>query len=242
MSARHRARRSSAFYIPNAFGLFTPSKDLFLKHIDVFGLLYIIPALLWLHSWVSTPAHGWNLWNRSSDANYSWTLPGSFNAALIGFSFLWFIFAIAAGLAAQIMLQKSQLEVTSGKKPEIGRAWQTVKKLWKPMLGLYVVMSLIVLAGFVLLIVPGLFMIRRYMFAPYVMLEKKCGIKRALEESHQLGLANTGAVWGLIGVMFLISLLGILPLIGSLASFVVGALYSIAPALRYEQLKKLARV
>ncbi len=239
MSARRRARRSSPFYIPSAFGLFTPSKDLFLKHIDVFGLLYIIPALLWLHSWISTPTHGLNLWSRSSDANYSWTFPGSFNAALIGFSILWFIFAIIVGLMVQIMLQKSQLDVVSTKKPDIGRAWQTAKKMWRPMIGLYIVMVLIFLAGLILLLIPGLFMIRRYIFAPYVMLEKKCGIKQALEESHQLGLTNTGAVWGLIGVMFLISLVGVLPLIGSLASFVVGALYSIAPALRYEQLKKL---
>ena len=80
------------------------------------------------------------------------------------------------------------------------------------------------------------------MFAPYVMLDAhgKIGVKEALDKSAELGLQNTGAVWGLIGVSFLISLCGIVPVIGSLASFVLGALYSIAPALRYQQLKKLA--
>jgi hypothetical protein len=240
MAAKHRPRRSSPLYLPSAFDLFKPSRDLFLKHFNVFGLLYIVPFLLWLHSWVHTPAHGHNYWNRTTDANYGWTFPAGWNAAFIGFSLLWLIFSVVGGVIVHIMLQRSQLDAVEGKTPTIERAWQTVKDRWFDLVKLYAVTLLIIAAGFILLIIPGFFMIRRYIFAPYVMLDKKCGIKEALEESHRLGLINTGAVWGVIGVMILIGFIGIVPIFGSLASFVLGALYSLAPALRYQQLKKLA--
>lgn len=238
--AKQRARRTSPLYLPSAFDLFTPSKDLFIKHFNVFGPLYILPAFFWLHSWVDTPAHGGNYWNRTTDANTSWTLPTGFSAAFIGFSILWFLVAIIAGVMVQIMLQRSQLDAAEDKQPNLGRAWQTAKDHGLELFKLYVVTILIYAAGFILLIIPGFFMIRRYMFAPYVMLDKKCAIKEALEESHRLGSQNTGAVWGIIGVCVLIGIIGIIPIIGSLASFVLGALYSIAPALRYQQLKKLS--
>ncbi|HEU5004647.1 MAG TPA: hypothetical protein VFT49_00995 [Candidatus Saccharimonadales bacterium] len=237
--AKHRARRSSPLYLPSAFELFTPSKDLFIKYFNVFGILYILPLLFWLHSWVDTPAHGHHYWTRTSDANYGWTLPGGYNAAFIGFSILWFLIAIIGGTIVQIMTQRAQLDAAEDKEPTLDRAWQTVKEMWPNMVKLFIAMIIIIGIGFVLLIIPGLFMIKRYMFAPYVMLDKKCGVKEALEGSHELSNKNTGAVWGVIGVMFLLSIVGIVPIIGSLASFILGALYSIAPAIRYQQLKKL---
>lgn len=239
MAKRQRARRTSPLYLPSAFELFTPSKDLFVKYFNVFGLLYILPLIFWLHSWMDTPARGGNYAIRGTDANGAWSLPLGFNAAVIGFTILWFIIAVAIGTVIQVMMQKAQLDAVENREPTLNHCWQTFKKHGWEMFQLYVAMVLIFIVGFILFIIPGFFMIRRYIFAPYVMLDKKCGVKEALEESHRLGLQNTGAVWDLMGVLFLIGLIGIFPIVGSLASFVLGALYSIAPALRYQQLKKL---
>ena len=241
MSAKTRARKSSPLYLPSAFDLFKPSKDLFIKHFGVFGWLFAIPFIMWLHSWISVPAGGGNWWQRASDANYGWTTPNFFGAA-IGYSIVWTLFALIVGTAIQMMTQDAQLKAAEGKKVALSEHWQVVKKIWPKLALTYIAFGLILLVGFILLIIPGLFALRRYMFAPYVMLDAhgKIGVKEALDKSAELGLQNTGAVWGLIGVSFLISLCGIVPVIGSLASFVLGALYSIAPALRYQQLKKLA--
>lgn len=240
MTARPRARRTSPLYLPSAFSLFKPSRDLFLDHLDIFGPLYILPLFFWLHSWISTPAGGGHYFSRFSDANFSWSsFPSSYFSIFIGFSIIWLLFTLAVGTAVQIMMQRAQLSVIEGKKPSFEGLWATVKELGWRMLGLYVVTSIIVGVGFILLIIPGLIMLRRYIFAPFVMLDKKCGIRDALNHSAQLSGANTGSVWGLIGVMLLICLVGIVPIIGSLAAFVLGALYSLAPALRYQQLKKL---
>jgi hypothetical protein len=72
--------------------------------------------------------------------------------------------------------------------------------------------------------------------APYVMLDTKCGITEAMERSADLTKPYSGYIWGIIGVMFLIGLFNIIPGIGWMISFVLGMLYSIAPALRYQEL------
>lgn len=239
MSARHRARKNSPLYLPGAFELFKPSRDLVLDNLEVFGILYILPFIFWAHSWMWVPAGSGHYWDRFTDANYSWSFPTSYWAAIIGFSIIWFLITVVAGTLVQIMLQRSQLDAAQGKKPDLGHSWDTAKQLGWRMLGLYVAMGVIIVVGFILLIIPGLIMLRRYILAPYVMLDKKCGIRDALDKSAELSAKNTGAVWGVIGVMFLIGLLGIVPIIGSLAAFVGGALYSVAPALRYQQLKNL---
>ena len=198
-----------------------------------------MPLLIWLHSWISIPAHGGHFWDRATDGNFGWSFPAAYLNSIIGFSLFWFVISFVAGTAIQIMTQQAQLDASTHKIPDLGRSWATVKEIGWRMLGLYIAMGAIIGIGFVLLIIPGLFAIRRYLLAPYVMLDKKCGIKEALDKSAEMSLINPGSVWGIIGVLILISLVGILPLIGSLAAFVLGVLYSVAPALRYQQLKKL---
>lgn len=213
-----------------------------MSHLEVFGVLFAIPFIMWIHSWVWVPAGSGHWWQRGGDANYSWTYPNGYFDAIVGYSMIWLIFSLVLGTIIQIMTQDAQLKAAEGKRLALADHWQTVKQIWPKMLLTYIAFGLLLLVGFILLIVPGFFALRRYMFAPYVMLDAKgkIGVKEALDKSAQLGLQNTGAVWGLIGVMLLISLCGIVPIIGSLASFVLGALYCIAPALRYQQLKKLA--
>jgi uncharacterized membrane protein len=118
--------------------------------------------------------------------------------------------------------------------------WHVVKSMGWRLLGLYVVMGLIILVGLILFIIPGLILIRRYFLAPYVMIDKKVSIREALDHSAALSKLNAGSIWGIIGVMILIGMVNIIPIIGGLASFVLGSLYSVAPALRYQELKKLA--
>jgi len=240
MARRPHARKSSPLYLPSAFDLFKPSKDLVLKNIHVFGPLFILPFIFWGHSWLDIPANGGHYWNRFTDANYGWSLPTAYWVAFIGFSIIWFLIAVVGGTIVQIMLQRAQLDAAENREPQLGKLWGVTKKMWKPMVLLFLTMILIIGIGFIFLIVPGLILLRRYFFAPYVMLERKCSVREALDRSAHLSAINTGSVWGLIGVMFLIGLLGIVPIIGSLASFVAGSLYSVAPALRYQQLKKLA--
>jgi hypothetical protein len=239
------ARRTSAFYLPGAFDLFASSKDLVLKNIWIFAPLYSIPLIFYIHSWIWSPQPNQHiaLWHRSDGFSSAWTgspWPSYLTYLSIGFSLLWLVIILFVGTAAQIMSQKAQLEAAEDKPINFRHLWTTVQELGWRLFGLYLVMGIIIAVGLILLIVPGLIFIRRYFLAPYIMLEKKTSITESLSRSADLTRLNTGAIWGVIGVMFLIGLLNIVPIFGGLAAYVFGALYSVAPALRYQQLRKLS--
>lgn len=241
-----RPRQGSVFNLPSAFDLFTPSKNLILKNIWIFGPLYAVPLIFWIHNWIWSPSpaqsvHHW--WDSSGSFSSAWPgapVPTYSTYTVVGFSLLWLLIVMVVGTIVQIMSQAAQLDAAENKSLTFDKLWQVVKdKGWR-LLGLYIVTSLIVLVGFILFIVPGLFMIRRYFLAGYVMIDEDVSINEAMDKSAKLSLLNTGAIWGVMGVMILIALVNILPVVGGLASFALGSLYSVAPALRYQQLKKLA--
>jgi hypothetical protein len=240
-----RARRTSAYYLPSAFDLFTSSKNLVLKHIWIFGPLYAIPFIFWIHSWIWAPLPNQHVswWHSIDGFSSGWPgspIPTYSTFLVVGFSALWFLFIAAAGTITQIMSNAAQLYAAEGKEFDFHTLWQVVRQLGWRLLGLYIVMFLLIALGFVLLIVPGLMLLRRFFMAPYIMVDKRLGIRESLEQSIDLTNRNPGSVWGIVGVMFLIGLINILPIIGGLASFIFGFLYSVAPAIRYRQLKKLA--
>lgn len=235
--SNRRARRSSPLYLPGAFDLFAPSKDIVLKNIWIFGPLYAVPFIFWIHSWIWSPLPNQHVSEWRGAWNYSSGMAGGPLPAypaylLVGFSLLWLVIIGFAGTAAQIMSQKAQLDAVEDRELNFRHLWNTVRQLGWRMLGLYIVSSLA--------IVFSLFIFtRRYFLASYVMLDKKTGIRESMRVSAELSGRNPGAVWGIVGVILLISLINIIPIIGGLAAFVFGSLYSVAPALRYQQLKKL---
>jgi uncharacterized membrane protein len=107
------------------------------------------------------------------------------------------------------------------------------------MFGLYLLIGLYVFVGLILFIVPGLIMLRRYFLAPYVLLDTRCSIKEAMERSAAMTKPYSKYIWGVIGVMFLIGLANVIPGIGWLIAFIFGMFYSVAPALRYQELKEV---
>jgi hypothetical protein len=240
-----RARKSSPLHLPGAFDLFKPSKEIVIKNIWIFGPLYAVPLILGIHGWIWSPAAGQpqHWWNHANGLSSGWPgspLPTYDSSVLIGFSILWLLFVLVAGTVASIMSQAAQLDAAQHRHLDFQNFWQVVKQMGLRLLGLYVVTGVIVVVGLFLLIVPGLIFLRRYFLAPYVMIDKNLSISDSLSRSAEISRANTGAIWGVFGVMALIALIGIIPIIGGLISFIVGSLYSVAPAMRYEQLKKLA--
>ena len=240
--AKTRPRRGSPLHLTPAFELFKPSKDLVLKNIWIFGPLYAVFVVFSIHTWIWTPAgpgeqHHWWQTNLVSTPSGPW--PASFDYTFVGFSIFWFLISAVLGTIVQIMTQKAQFEVAQGKTPTFDRLWATVKELGWRMLGLYIVASLIVIIGFILLIIPGVYMVKRYFLAPYVMLEHKVGIREALDKSAELS-PNLGAIWGVVLVGILFSLVSIIPIVGWLVAFALSILYSVAPALRYQELKKVS--
>lgn len=240
-----RARRNSPIRITPAFELFGISKNLVLKNIGVFSALYLLPFIFLLDSWMvnTSTLHGrahWQWLFRNKSPGWSGPfLPSYAWGYLLGVA-VWGLAMLALSFLVQIMSQAAQLEAASNQNIRFNRLWLAAKDVGWRMVGLYIVVGLAIGIGLLLLIVPGLIMLRRYFLAPYVMLERNCGVREAMDRSAHLSSQNTGAVWGVIGVMLLISLVNILPIFGGLIAFALGALYSVAPALRYQELNKLS--
>jgi uncharacterized membrane protein len=197
-----------------------------------------------IHDWIWSPGPGQaapHWWNH--DHGFSGS-PGSPFPAYglsisVGFSIFWLLIVLILGTIASVMSQAAQLDAVEGRHLDFQNLWKVVKELGLRLLGLYIVTAVIIIVGLFLLIVPGLIFIRRYFLAPYVMIDKKVSITEALSQSAVMTKLNSGAIWGVIGVTILIGLIGIIPFIGSLIAFIVACLYSLAPAMRYQQLKKL---
>jgi uncharacterized membrane protein len=226
MSAHHRARLGSPLRLKGSFELFGQSRKLVQKNIWIFAPLFALPLVFSFHSW----EFGSGL-SASAVPSYMWY-------GFVGFSFLWLVFVLAVGTVVQIMSQEAQLEATEGRPLDFIRLWGVVKETAWPMFGLYLLIGLYVFVGLILFIIPGLIMLRRYFLAPYVLLDTRCGVKEAMERSAEMSKPYSKYIWGVIGVMFLIGLFNVIPGVGWLVAFILGMYYSVAPALRYQELKE----
>jgi hypothetical protein len=242
---RHKPRQTSPLNLPTALELFIDSAAIVKKNIWIFGPLYFMQLIFTFHSWAYTPSIGSQNGHRWT--SYSWFgsgfsttgVPSFVWYTLAGFSFLWLIFTLVAGTIIQVMSQEAQLEASVNKPLDFIKLWRISKEMVWRMLGLYIVMALYITVGLIFLIIPGLIMLRRYFLAPYVMLDTKCDIKEAMERSAAMSKPYSNAIWSVIGVMVVISIINAIPYIGWLIAGIAGMFYSIAPALRYQQLKKI---
>jgi uncharacterized membrane protein len=222
----------------SAFDLFPKSAQIVQNNLTPFLILNLIPFLSSL-GYLRGGSRIDNSSNRFSGIGSISGLPGYALGAFVGFGIILFLLVIAVSLIVSAMKYGLQFESAKGKKPGLEQLWPYAKKYWLRLFGLLIVTAIFVFFGFILLIIPGLIAIRRYFLAPYLMLDKDLSIKEAMKQSAALSKQHSGAVWGVIGVMFLISLPSVIPFIGWVISFILTLLYSVAPALRYQELKKL---
>jgi uncharacterized membrane protein len=243
MTSRHRARLGSPLRLYGSFELFGQSRRLVWKNIWIFGPLYFLPLIFSFHSWEWTPAlgsqngHWWTTYSWFGSGSASSAIPSYLWYSFIGFTLLWFVFVLAIGTIVQIMSQEAQLEATEGKNLDFGHLWKVAREIGWRMFGLYLLIGLYVVVGLILFIIPGIIMIRRYFLAPYIMLETRCGTKEAMERSAEITTPYSKSIYGVIGVMFLIGLANVIPGVGWMIASILGMLYSVAPALRYQELK-----
>lgn len=142
------------------------------------------------------------------------------------------LFMVLAPATVHVQLKSAQKTTA-----DFDSAFQQGKKYFWRFWGMSMLIGLIILVGFILLIVPGFFMIKRYLLAPYFLVDKDLAIKEAMAASAEAGKKYSGSVWGVLGVEIVIGLVNSVPYVGSIAGFVLNVAYYCAPAVRYEQVK-----
>jgi len=111
------------------------------------------------------------------------------------------------------------LKAARGDKLEIKNMFEAFRNYWNAVLA-NVLVSVIVIIGFALLIIPGIIFACKLAFTPYLVVDRKMEVIEAVKESWRI---TNGHAWK----VFLIGLLGIPISIAGLICFGVGIIVSI---------------
>ena len=87
-------------------------------------------------------------------------------------------------------------------------------------MAMFIIMMLLILAGFALFILPGIYLSIAYAFAPYLITEKDMGVWESLETSRK---AITAFWWRYFGLM----LVGLLMIIAGAIPLAIGLLWAL---------------
>lgn len=98
--------------------------------------------------------------------------------------------------------------------------WRSMKvKILIKLLTCQLLFMAMVSAGFCLLIVPGLYLLTKLQFAPFYIVDEKCGIIEAFKKSYQLTTGNFAPLLGIVLIAYIFIGIRILWLVG----FLMGA-------------------
>jgi uncharacterized membrane protein len=155
---------------------------------------------------VTPPVSGsfWEIWLTQMGAQQSGAAWGFQLISWIGSTFF------AMGLA------KVALDVVTGRQASVGGLFSQGDKLWRS-LGATVLYYLMFTVGFVLLVVPGIYLALRFMMYQYAIIDKNMGVMESLRYSSELTKNNRMNLFVLGLLSMLVFLAGALALLIGLA-------------------------
>ena len=125
--------------------------------------------------------------------------------------------------------------VRMGQEGDIKEMFGQTEILPQALLG-QIIYGFMILVGMILLIIPGIYVAVRFMFLPYIFVDKKLGWKEALSEASRLTEGRRGDLFLFSLALVLLNLVGVLLLlVGLLVTIPVSM---IATTMMYENLKK----
>ncbi len=209
-------KKASGTKLPDAFSLFGPSIKALRLNATTLGVLYLLPLLLTYTDRLPWP-------DRLPTIGIVLLVAAAF--------FVGFVSFIASVVAELSSARQQKISLLQTIRQGLSRFW--------PLLGLSIVAILIVCVGLLLFIIPGIFALQRLWLAPYLMIDQKLGIKATIRASFTVGKKHSGAVWGVLGIVMAITILGIIPVVGVVISTALGLAYLCATAIRYLQIKHI---
>lgn len=228
--------------LSGAFELLPKSYEIVKRNFDVFMVLLAVGGLLALFDMLSRLDGGQekkssSLTDSAVGGLFGPSYDASFYAAAGGFLALLF----AVYIVTYLMTVIASVRGAQGHKLTLGGVWQEFKGnwLWLKLIGAMLLSGLAIVAGLILLIIPGIILIWRLYLVPYIMVDQKTTISEAFVKSWEMTKGNAWPIYSIILVTIVLSLTNIIPIIGGVVAFLLGAAYTVAPAIRYQELKKL---
>jgi uncharacterized membrane protein len=208
--------------LPNAWAVLKSSWKLTRINLVTFGYLILVPittlviAVTFAHTQTSTTAHG----------------------AL--FSLGWLILVVTFILTAITVPALSYTRLESVRKQHVTYI-DALKKgvsLFLRWWLLEALMVFMVAGGLILIVFPGLYLLRRYVLARYVLVDRNVGVMEALHESARISRPYNGAMWSTVTLLALSPIAFVLlpGAIGLLVLLVMFVWNMCGTALRYNQI------
>ncbi len=132
--------------------------------------------------------------------------------------------SIATGVILQGTLTRASIDDLSGKGANLGSAVNSTIPIILPLLGLGLLVGLGIALGFILLIIPGIFLALCWMVSSPVMVVERLGIVASMQRSMALTQNHRWAILGVI-VLFVIIYMIVATVVGVVAG---GSLASLA--------------
>ena len=129
-----------------------------------------------------------------------------------------YIVMIVLAILVNIGWLRVGLAIVDKKQPDFSMLFNGFDAFWR-FLGASILYGLIVTVGFFLFIIPGVILMLKYMWMPYLVVDKKMGVMEAMHESDRMTM---GLKWDLLGFMmvsYVVAMLGY-------CAFGIGALLS----------------
>lgn len=146
-----------------------------------------------------------------------WAKDIAFLGGLLGF--VGFVYTLLLANPVDYGVSFAFLKSARGDKIEINDMFEAFKNYWNAVLANLLV-SVIVVIGLFLLIVPGIIFYCKLIFTRYLVVDRKMGVIEAVSESWRMTRGHTGEI-------FLIALLAIPLYIAGLIFFIVGIIVAV---------------
>lgn len=229
--------------LTNAFDLFGKSYAIVKSNLNTYALVYAIPAAMMIAGVIqlidNNRSNGWN-WGQAFSSSV-WGPSGGSDSSFETASAILAIFLFFGAIISYFLAIILNLRAAQGKALAFRDVWNELWRagLWFKMIGLGLLTILILIAGFILLIIPGIILLWRLYLAPYILVDKQTTSMDALTISWNMTKGYAWPIYSIILFSVLLSLPSILPIAGGLISFILGVAYAAAPAIRYQEIKKL---
>lgn len=184
---------------------------------------------------------GLDIRDKSHGSNWRDVLYHSFNGggsypdtqALVGalLSAATIILALFLGILTYLSARQHSVQFSE--------VWSLFKKRWWRLVVTWILVAICIIAGFFLLIIPGIYLISRLALAPVVAIDEGTYGYDAVRRSWELTKGHAWVVFVTVFFVVILSLPSVIPVVGRIISLVLVTTYSVALPIRYFELKDL---
>ncbi len=222
----------------SSFDLAKKSANLVKKFLPLFALVWVIDLLGSIGPEPDSElATNSAMWSESLNIG-----PGALST-LLGGALVILLVLLVVYIFVTAMRYSLELRVSRGKTPKVNELVSDAKKYFFRFVGVGLLSILIVIPGLIALILPGLYLLVRIIFAPYLLIDRDLSAVDAIKASWRMTDGRFMATAGPLGVILLVTIIatilfGWVPVVGGVLALIASIAVSLTLPLRYVQIAK----